>query len=211
MRLLILGATGGVGRALIEQAAARGHSVTAFVRSPHKLGTPPEDVTVQRGDPLSVSELRAVLPGHDAVLTAIGPPGPGRTTVMRDSGHRTVEAMLAVGPRRLLAVSVAALFPDAGVIAALFRRTLLRNVVTDAAEMEQAVMSRDLDWTIVRPPRLTNGPRTRRYRSADGHLPRGRMWISRADVAHFLLDEMQQSQHLHQIVGMAGANGGGPQ
>ena len=203
MRILILGATGGIGRALVEQASVRGHQVTAFVRSPQELGAPREGVTVRRGDPLSVTELRAVLPGHDAVLTAIGPPGPGRTTIFRDSARSIVEAMSADGARRLLAVSVAALFENAGLTVALFRRTLLRNIVADAAEMERIVMSSDLDWTIVRPPRLTNGPLTKQYRVADGRLPRG-ISISRADVADFLLDEIEEKQHLRQIVGMAG-------
>ena len=204
MRLLILGATGGTGRALMEQASARGHQVTAFVRSPQKLDAPREGVTVRRGDPLSVTDLRVVLPGHDAVLTAIGPPGPGRTTIFRDSGRSIVEAMSADGVRRLLVVSVAALFEGAGLAVALFRRTLLRNIVIDAAEMERIVTSSDLEWTIVRPPRLTNGPLTKQYRVADGRLPRGRILISRADVADFLLDELEESQHLRQIVGMVG-------
>ncbi len=209
MRLLILGATGGTGRAVVEQACARGHQVTALVRSPQKLGALSDGVTVRRGDPLSVTELRAVLPDHDAVITALGPPGPGRTTVLRESGRSIVEAMNAGGPRRLLVVSVAVLFHDAGLVTALFRHTLLRNIVADAAEMERSVMSSGLDWTIARPPRLTNGPLTRLYRVADDHMPPGRMWVSRADVAHFLLDELEEGRHVHAIVGLAGGNGRG--
>lgn len=209
MRLLILGATGGTGRALVEQARTRGHQVTAFVRSPQKLGAPPEGVTVRRGDPLSVAELRAVLPDHDAVLTALGPPGPGRTTIFRDSGRSIVEAMHAGGPRRLLVVSVAALFEDAGFVIALLRHTLLRNIVVDAAEMERVVMDSGLDWTIARPPRLTNGPLTRLYRVADGHMPHGRISVSRKDVADFLLNELEDRRHVHEIVGMAGGDGRG--
>src|SRR5436309_4769433 len=78
MRLFILGATGGTGRALIDQALERGHRVTAFVRSPQKLGSPREGVTVLQGDPRSVDELRAALPDHDAVLSALGLRGPVR-------------------------------------------------------------------------------------------------------------------------------------
>ncbi|HYS55947.1 MAG TPA: SDR family oxidoreductase [Thermoanaerobaculia bacterium] len=207
MQLLILGATGGTGRELLEQARSRGHQVTAFVRSPQKLGASRDGVTVRRGDPLSVSELRAVLPGHDAVLTALGAPGPGRTTILRDSGRSIVEAMRAGGPRRLLVVSVAALFDDAGVVATLLRHTLLRNIVADAAEMERVVMDSGLDWTIARPPRLTNGPLTQLYRVADGRMPRGRIWVSRADVADFLLNELEYGRHIREIVGMAGGNG----
>jgi putative NADH-flavin reductase len=204
MQLLILGATGGIGRALLKQAGTRGHGVTAFVRSPQKLGALRAGVTVLRGDPLSAAELRAVLPGHDAVLSALGAPGPGRTTILRDSGRATIEAMQAAGTRRLLVVSVAALFDDAGFVPALFRRTILRNIVADAAEMERAVMSSDLEWTIARPPRLTNGPLTKRYRVADGRLPRGKIWVSRADVADFLLNELEDRRHIHEIVGMSG-------
>jgi putative NADH-flavin reductase len=101
MRLFILGATGGIGRALIRQAIERGHTATAFVRSPEKLGAPPRGLTVRKGDPRSLGELRAALPGHDAVLSALGPPGPGPTTIHRDCARSTVAAMQAAGVRSL--------------------------------------------------------------------------------------------------------------
>jgi uncharacterized protein YbjT (DUF2867 family) len=83
------------------------------------------------------------------------------------------------------------------------RRTLLRNVARDSAEMERVVMASGLDWTIARPPRLTNGPLTRRYKVEDGRMPRGTWIVSRADVADFLLGELDQGKHMHKIVGMA--------
>src|SRR5436190_2167380 len=130
MRLLILGATGGTGRQLTSQAVEHGHRVTAFVRSPQKLGSLQNRVTVRQGDPRSV----------------------------------------------------------------------------DALEMERIVIASALDWTIARPPRLTNGPLTRRYDVDNGHLP-GRSGafasISRADVADFVLGELQHNAHVHQIVGIA--------
>ena len=93
MRLLILGATGGTGRELMSQATERGHSVTAFVRSPQKLGSLRNRVAVQVGDVRSVSEFEAVLPGHDAVLSALGPPGVGPTTILRAEARSTVAAI----------------------------------------------------------------------------------------------------------------------
>jgi putative NADH-flavin reductase len=204
MRLFILGATGGTGRALLDQGLERGHQVTAFVRSPQKLGAPREGLTVLRGDPRSVAELSAALPAHDAVLSALGPPGVGRTTILRECARSTVAAMQATGPRRLLVVSAAMLFRNSGILTALLRHTLLRNVAKDSAEMEHVVMESGLDWTIARPPRLTNGPLTGHYRIEDGRLPRGSISLSRADVAHFLLDELERGAHVHQIVGMAG-------
>jgi len=204
MRLSILGATGGTGRALIRQARERGHEVTAFVRSPQKLGPLADRVTVRQGNPQSVAELRTVLPGHDAVVSALGPPGPGPTTILRAGARSTVEAMRTVGPRRLIVVSAAVLFDDLGVLGGLLRRTLLKNVAEDSAEMERIVMASGLDWTIARPPRLTNGPLTGRYRVENGHLPdrSALASISRADVAHFLLSELEHRAHIHHIVGI---------
>ena len=140
-----------------------------------------------------MSDLRAVLPGHDAVLSALGAPGPGRTTILRAAARSMVEAMQANGVRRLLVVSAAILFDDLGFLGRLLRRTLLKNVAEDSAEMERIVMVSGLDWTIARPPRLTNGALIGRYRVENGHLPdrSAVASISRADVAHFLLSDLR--------------------
>jgi len=165
-RLFILGATGATGRALVDQALERGHRWTAFVRSPQKLGGPRAALTVVQGDPRSVDALRAALPGHDAVLSMLGPPGAGtndhRRRLRPQHGDRHGDA----GVSRLLIVGVGALFAQ-GPLTALIRGTFLRNVAKDAAEMERVVTTSGLDWTIVRVPRLTNGP-------AHGRYPRGR-------------------------------------
>jgi putative NADH-flavin reductase len=112
--------------------------------------------------------------------------------------------MRTVGPRRLIVVSAAVLFDDLGVLGGLLRRTLLKNVAEDSAEMERIVMASGLDWTIARPPRLTNGPLTGRYRVENGHLPdrSATASISRADVAHFLLSELEHRAYIHHIVGI---------
>jgi putative NADH-flavin reductase len=204
MRLFILGATGGTGRQLIDQALARGHQVTAFVRSPEKLGAQREGLSVRQGDPRDAAALTAALSGHDAVLSALGPPGPRRSTILSDSARSTVSAMQSAGIRRLLVVSAAILFEDMGALATLLRRTLLRNVVLGSGEMEQVVTASNLDWTIVRPPRLTNGALTTRYKVADDRFPAGKRMLSRADVAHFLLDELAHGAHTRRIVGQAG-------
>jgi putative NADH-flavin reductase len=205
MRLFILGATGGIGRALIDQSLERGDAVTAFVRSPEKLGRPREGLTVLEGDPRNADELRVSLPGHDAVLSALGPPGPGPTTIHRDCARSTLAAMKAAGVRRLLIVSAAVLFENQGFSYWLLRSTLLRNIAEDTAAMERLVVASGLDWTIARPPRLTNGPLTGCYRAEDDRAPRGGRSVSRADVAHFLLEELERGAHVGRVVGMASA------
>jgi putative NADH-flavin reductase len=207
LRLFILGATGGTGRQLVNQALNRNHRVTAFVRSPHKLGPPRDGLAVIQGNILDVNALAAALPGHDAVLSALGAPGPAKNTIVSESAGATVAAMKAAGLRRLLLVGVAVLFPNTGVLASLLRNTLLRNIAIDHAEMERIVKASGLDWTIARPPRLTNGPCRQRYGITDDQLPPGSgggaASISRADVAHFLLNEVEHTAHLRRIVGIA--------
>jgi putative NADH-flavin reductase len=206
MCLFVLGATGGIGRELVNQALQRHHRVTAFVRSPQKLGAAQEGLTVIQGDVRNADAMSAALAGHDAMLSALGPPGPARNTITSDSARATVMAMHSAGVHRLLVVGVAALFPDIGIFGRLLRYTLLRNIAEDSAEMERVVKAANLDWTIVRPPRLTNGPRTEHYGIADDHLPRGaggNAVISRADVAHFMLDELERPAHIRRVVGLA--------
>ena len=210
-RLFILGATGATGRALVDQALERGHRLTAFVRSPQKLVGPRAALTVVQGDPRSVDALRAALPGHDAVLSMLGPPGPGPTTIVADCARSTVIAMGDAGVSRLLIVGVGALF-EQGPLTALIRGTFLRNVAKDAAEMERVVTTSGLDWTIVRVPRLTNGPLTGRYRAEDERMPRDNRSpamasLSRADAARFLLSEVEHRAHVRRIVGIASVKG----
>jgi putative NADH-flavin reductase len=204
MHLFILGATGGIGRALVDQASRAGHRVTAFVRSPGKLGNPPQAVRVVQGDPRNESQLRDAMTGCDAVLSALGPPIPftGRTTIMGDAAATTVRAMEAGGVRRLLAVSGDLQFPD-GSAPWLLRVTLLRHLSRDQAEMERVVQSTHLDWTIVRPTQLTHGAQTDDYRAEDARLPSRAGAISRADVAHFLLGAAVRGEHVKRVIGLA--------
>jgi putative NADH-flavin reductase len=206
MRLFILGATGGIGLELVAQALERGHQATVFVRTPQKLGGLREGVTVIQGDVLNPEALGIALAGQDAVLSAIGPPGLGRSTITSDAARTTVTAMRATGTRRIVIVGVGMLFADSGLLGRVLRNTFLRNIAKDSAAMEGIVETSELDWTIVRPPRLTNGPRTERYGIAVDHLPRGAggaATISRTDVAHFLLDEVESYVHLQRVVGIA--------
>ncbi|HEY6840366.1 MAG TPA: NAD(P)H-binding protein [Chthoniobacterales bacterium] len=76
-------------------------------------------------------------------------------------------------------------------------------MLPDMAGMEAELCRSDLDWTMVRPPRLTNGPARHSYRLADGNLPKGGFLISRADVAHFMIGEAENPTHVQQVVGVA--------
>jgi putative NADH-flavin reductase len=205
MRLLILGATGKTGTQLVDLAARRGHSVTAFVRSPSKLARINPGLEVVRGDPHSTDELSRVLPGHDAVLSALGvrPPAAFRPhSLVEDCAASTIAAMTTIGVKRLILVSAAVLFPEKGLYIAFFQ-WLLKHTIRDLAAAEDLVRATPLDWTIARPPRLTGASETT-YRSATESLPpRGYSMSSRA-LATFILDAAEGHTHVRETVGLAG-------
>ncbi len=204
MRLFILGASGKTGTQLIDLALARNHEVTAFVRSPEKITRQHPLLNLQRGDPHSADALASALPGHDAVLSALGvrPPQAFRPhTLVEDCAASTVAAMTRAGVRRLVLVSVAVLFPEKGLRFAFFR-WLLTQIVRDLAAAEQIVRATSLDWTIARPPRLVNGP-DKAYRSRRDALPAGGFSMSFRAVAAFMLDAVEQRTHVREIVGLA--------
>ena len=202
MRVFILGATGGIGRELVQQSLARGHEVTALVRSPEKMRARSEKLAVIVGDPRNAELFTRALPGHDAILSSLGHVRGGSVTILQESVRSLVSAMGETGVRRVLVVSVAFLFRETGLPGTILRNIVLRANGADSKDMERVLAESGLDWMVVRPPRLTNGPRTEHYRVEDGHLPRRGFLISRADVAHFMLDETEKSVHIRQIVGV---------
>ncbi len=203
MKLFILGATGGIGRHLIRLSLERGHFLTAFVRSPDKISETHERLKVIPGDLFKAGEMAGSMKGHDAVLSSFGPNAMLASTLRRDFGRALAGAMRESGVRRLELVSSALLFREAGFLPDILKATLFRQMLPDMAGMEAEVCQSDLEWTMVRPPRLTDGPLRHSYRIADRSLPKGGFLISRADVAHFMIGEAETPAHLQQIVGVA--------
>ena len=202
MKLFVLGATGRTGTEIVNLALTRGHEVTAFVRSPQKL-RPADSLAIVRGDPHRQEIIAAALPGHDAVLSAIGPHPRDAlrpSALLTDCARATVEAMTAVGVSRLAIVSAAVLFPEKGLYFAFFR-WLLRHHARDLGAMEDLVRASDLAWTIARPPRLTNSPDTS-FRALRGALPPGSRAMSFRSVAAFMLEAMERKSHVTEIVGL---------
>jgi putative NADH-flavin reductase len=203
MKIFLLGATGGTGGAILEQALARGHHITALVRSPEKITIRSEALAVHRGDPTDAEQIARVLVAQDVVITTLGHRNLKAAPLIAASARSVIQVMRAAGMRRLLALSLALLFPDVGppVLTPIIKY-VLRNGMDDSRVMEQLVAESDLDWTIARPPRLTNGPKTESYHVADGSLPAKQRSIARADVAHFLLNEAERPDHVRKIVGL---------
>jgi putative NADH-flavin reductase len=202
MKLFLLGATGRTGTELVDLALARGHEVTAFVRSPGKLD-PARPLRVVRGDPRDREALAAALPGHDAVLSAIGPAPRDAlrpSTLLADCAVATVAAMTTAGVERIAVVSAALLFPLQGLRFAFFR-WMLQHHLRDLRAMEDAVQASRLAWTIARPPQLTRSPDAS-FRALRDALPPGSYVTSFRSVAAFMIEAVEQRTHLHEIVGI---------
>src|SRR5882757_9232898 len=158
MKLFILGATGGIGRHLLPLALEHGHQVTAFVRSPQKIGLKDERLQVIQGDVFNADQMAGAMAGHDAVLSAFGPNTLRTTTQRRDFGRALAAALRKSGVKQTQIVSSALLFRELDGLSRFLRAILFRKMLPDMAGMEVEVSQDDLDWTMVRPPRLTNGP-----------------------------------------------------
>jgi putative NADH-flavin reductase len=207
MKLAVLGATGGIGLEIVRQAIERGHSVTAFVRSPEPLNKFGNRIDIKQGDLLNSAELAKAINGHDAILSGFGPRVPiAKTdaTLLRNFATALTAAMHQAGVRRAVIVSTAFLFKDSIVPPTyLFGRLLFPGVVIDASAMEQTLIESGLDWTIVRPPQLTDKPLTGKYRVRLGHLPYFGFNISRADVAHCLIKTVEDRASIGKIMGLS--------
>jgi putative NADH-flavin reductase len=226
MKLTIVAATGGVGRELLGQALAAGHDVTAVVRSPGKL--PGEVRTAGKArivtadlagaDPAALESAAA---GANAILSGLGPRSSSDAGIASQGTRAIVATMQATGVRRIVVVSAAPVGTVASArrpgpprhdpgdgffmrhLGSPFARAAFGKVYADLAEMEDILAGSGLDWTAVRPPRLTGKPLTGSYRTASGQNVRGGWFASRADVAHFMLRALDRPETIGQAIGIA--------
>lgn len=208
MNLLIVGATGGTGQQLVLQALERGHRVTALVRR-QRPGEQRPGLTTVLGDVLDPPALDGALQGQDAVLSALGHKkwlGPSR--ILSDGTRNLIAAMNRHRVRRFVcetSLGISDAWWQMGLQYTLFvRPVILPFYFWDKTRQEAVIRASDIDWTIVRPGVLTNGPRRGQYR----HGPRVGHWlwtvrVSRADVAAFMLDQLADRRYLRATVGLA--------
>jgi putative NADH-flavin reductase len=205
--LVVLGAPGGTGRELVKQALGRGHDVTVFVRSPALLKDFENRIDIRQGDLLNRASLEQVIQGHDVVLSGFGARVPvckEDSTLLERFGRALTTAMPHAGVRRVIVESVAFLFKDSIFPPAyLLGRLFFPRTVADTSAMEQIIANTDLDWTMVRPPELTDRPYTGKYRVREGHLPRFGLKVSRADVADLMITIAEKNMAIRKAVGIA--------
>jgi putative NADH-flavin reductase len=195
-RLLVLGATGGTGRAVVDVALRAGHAVTAVVRRGDAI--PPAPGLTVAVLPV-LTDLAHVVAGHDAVISALGTNDRGPCTVCSDGIRATLLAMEETGVRRLVAVSAhgAAESRDRSLYSVLLWASV-RHKMRDKEVMEALIRQSDVDWTIVRPAALKDTPATGGYRTGNDLRITVTSSVSRADLADFLVREAVRPAFVHQ-------------
>ena len=204
MKLLVFGATGATGRQGVTQALAQGHEVTAFVRDPTRLEVANAGLCTVVGDTTRDNEkIAEAVRGQDAVVSALGR---GQRLKSENLIQRSLKAiagaMDSANVRRLVVVSafgVGATRDDAPLVPRIMYRLLLEDLFADKEAAEDELRRGSLDWTLVYPTILTNGPLTGTYRVGERLELHGMPKISRADVAHFILGEIGRRAYVRKI------------
>ncbi len=203
MKILVIGAAGKSGRAVVEQAVIAGHHVTAFV---HKNGvhSPSSSVRVIEGDARDRPTMDSAMLGQDAVIDAIGGKLSFKTTTLEASAAATVIAsMQSNGVRRLMVTSVIGAgesIANTNWYERLFLSTLLHSEMKDKAAMEAIVGASGLGWTIVRLPFLTDDPPTGNIHVFSAETGEIAHKLTRADLAAFMLAQIPSDQYLQKTV-----------
>jgi putative NADH-flavin reductase len=203
MKLVIFGATGTVGRQVVAQALEQGHTVTAFARNLTKLDIQHPQLGFAQGDVMDASAVEQAIRGQDAVVCVLGAGKQLKSTIRSEGTRQIIQAMEKVGMRRLICLSTLGTGDSWGNLDFYWKYVMfgfiLRQVFADHERQEALVRNSNLDWTIVRPGALTDGPLTGQYRhsfpSSDRNIA---LQVSRADVADFILKQLSDQSSLHQ-------------
>lgn len=206
MKLVIFGATGSIGQQLVEQGLSQGHTVTAFVRNPAAFTITHPNLRVVKGDVLDAHAVKKAVAGQEAVFCALGA---GRKGIIRSEGTRhIIRAMEQEGVKRFICETTLGAGDSRGNLNLVWKYImfgfLLKDAYADHQNQEKLIMQSHLDWTIVRPAAFTNGSLTGEYQH--GFAPNNKnitLKISRADVAHFMLKQLNHATYLRKTPGLS--------
>jgi putative NADH-flavin reductase len=209
MNIALFGASGATGRLVLEQALAKGHTVTALVRTPAKLPVSHERLKILQGDVTDSAAVERAVAGQEVVISAIGSgKDRGPTTLYSDSVRNIIAAMEKRHVRRLLCISAGGAYSGKDLSAPWFLHYIIkpffvREVFLDMGRMEELITRSPVDWTIVRPSRLVDTPPRGSYRRELAYCIKGGNKIGRADLAAFLVGELDAGEYTRKAVAVA--------
>jgi len=199
MKLAIFGASGATGRHLVNQALSSGHSVTALVRTPDSLQVNHVGLKLIVGELYNSVTVESVIRDADTVISVLGARKGKDQNICTDGLSKIIPAMQKVGVKRLIALSAyGASETHNASLFIRFVRSIISEKMRDKDDMEDLVRASHTDWTLIRPPMLTNGDASKNYRSGIDLRPGITGRISRADLASFILQTVVSGSYIHE-------------
>ena len=193
--LAIFGGSQGVGRLALEYALMAGHQVSVLTRNAAALDFSHKNLTIIEGDATKRGDVDKTISQADAVLCALGAPALSASRVRSMGTSHIVEAMTSAGVDRLVAISLLGAresrehLPFA--LKYFFFPFYLRRAAKEHDAQESIIADSPLDWTVLRPPHMNDGPLTQSYAYGFGHdYNNVSLHISRADVADMMLRQV---------------------
>jgi putative NADH-flavin reductase len=206
MRILVIGAYGGIGKNVVEIALKKGHHITALVRNPAKLTITHPNLKVVKGDIMQLATFEKYVENKDAVISAIGGKMNEPTNLFSAGNMNLLNAMKKATVNRAFFISASAveISPVQSFMVRFITKYILQKLLgwgyADQRVMEKIVKESGINWTIMRPPRLTNKPATGNYRFAINSFLKKCLSISRADVAGFMISNVNNKETYKAIV-----------
>jgi putative NADH-flavin reductase len=204
MKIIIFGATGGVGQSVVSQGLEAGFEVTAFVRTPAKLKITHENLKIIQGDAFNQGEVSEAIAGHDAVVSCLGSSqGMKKSTELQEMIKNIVTGMKEQNVERMIYTASAGVHKELTGLSGKLVMGMLKNPLIDHRAAVDYIQANDLNYTIVRPMGLTNKPFTGKYRESPTSVPEKSKSIPRADVAHFIIKALTDSHYENTSIGIS--------
>jgi len=208
-RVLIFGATGGTGQHLVKQALAQDFSVTAFVREPSKVTIQHERLKVEKGDVLNYRNVKKAMNNQDIVICALGAPTNDKSMLRARGAKNILQAMDEKSVSRFICLSSLG-FGDSKDLLPWHMKYMivpfvLKHVFADHEQQEKIIKQSKVSWTIIRPGKLTDGEKIGKYKHGFSFNDQSFKMndISKADVAEFMLRQINDSTYLNKVVGIS--------
>lgn len=204
MKVIVFGATGGVGKQVVQQGLDAGHEITAFIRTPSKLEVSYEGLTIVQGDAFNAEEVSDAIKGHDAVISCLGSStGMKKSDELQNMTRNIVEGMQRHDVNRIVYTASAGVHRELTGVMGKIVMMLLKNPLIDHRAAVKHITDAGLNYTIARPMSLSDKPYTGVYREHATRVPEKSSAIPRADVAHFIVKALDDASYDHSSVGLA--------
>ena len=198
--ILVFGASGGTGLEVVEQALEAGHKVTAVLRQPDKFPIRHEQLRIIKGDVLNPLTYENTFFGMDVVISCLGTRNREATVVYSQGVTNILQAMQKVGMDRIICLSAGAveIAPNTSFLMKFLMKNILQKLFkysyADMLLMEGILRGSNLNWTVIRPPRLLNGDRTGKYRTSINEFIPNMSSLNRADLADYILHHLDDEK-----------------